>query len=431
MANAYVSTDSASLGGTAGAAGLVQKAYDRLLEFALRSEPLIRSVADKRPTNQSIPGSTVVLQRYVDLTATTTPLEEAVDKDAVAMTTPTTVTITLNEYGNSVLVTRALELFSLADVDPAIANIIAFNLADSIDAVAMTTLRGGSNVIYSGSTATSTATVTAAATLSSANIRKAVAKLRANKSIARKGSLYWAGIHPEVSHDLRAETGSAGWLLPNQYGSAQDRIWAGEIGTYEGAYFVESPRLYSNTDGASSAKVYRTILAGQQAMAEAVAEEPHVVIGPVVDKLMRHRPMGWYGVLGFARYREEALYRIESGSSIAQLIDGWGQGNLASSVSSLRRTMANYTFRTPYVLEGPSGGHRLFYFANLRKGVSVAKSGGTYSLVRYVPDDTIKDYQEFYSGGCLHTVDDATKAALIAGGIGITEANFTAQQGTI
>jgi len=313
----YTSTDSASLGGTAGGAGLVQKAYDRLLEFALRSEPLIRSVADKRPTNQSIPGSTVVLQRYVDLAAKTSTLTETDDVDSLTMSTPTSVTITLAEYGNSVLVTRALELFSLADVDPAIANIIAFNLADSIDAVAMTTLRGGSNVIYSGSTATSTATVTAAATISSANIRRAVAKLRANKAVARKGSLYWAGIHPEVSHDLRAETGSAGWLLPNQYGSAQDRIWAGEIGQYEGAYFVESPRLHVGTDGANSAKVYRTILAGQQALAEAVAEEPHVVIGPVVDRLMRHRPMGWYGVLGFARYREEALFRIESGSSIA------------------------------------------------------------------------------------------------------------------
>jgi hypothetical protein len=64
---------------------------------------------------------------------------------------------------------------------------------------------------------------------------------------------------------------------------------------------------------------FRTIICGSQAMAQAVAEEPHVVIGPVVDKLMRHRPMGWYGVLGFARYREEALYRIESGSSIAAL----------------------------------------------------------------------------------------------------------------
>ena len=316
MANAYVSTGSSSLGGTAGAAGLVQKAYDRLLEFALRSEPLIRSVADKRPARQSIPGSTVVLQRYVDLTAATTALTENTDPDAVGLSTPTSVTITLNEYGNSVLVTRALELFSLADVDPAIANIIAYNLADSIDKIAMTTLRGGTNVLYGGD-ATATNEVVAGDTLASANIRKAVAKLRAGNAKGRKGNLYWVGIHPEVSHDLRAETGSAGWLIPHQYGANQNEIWAGEIGTYEGAYFVETNRMYNATDGATSARVYRTIVAGQQALAEAVAEEPHTVIGPVVDKLMRHRPMGWYGVLGFARYREEALYRIESGSSIA------------------------------------------------------------------------------------------------------------------
>ena len=397
MANAFVSTGSSSLGGTAGSAGLVQAAYDRLLEFALRSEPLIRSVADKTPARQSIPGSTVVLQRYVDLAANTTALTETTDPDAVAMSTPTNVNITLAEYGNSVLVTRALELFSLADVDPAIANIIAFNLADSIDDVAMTTLRGGTNKLFGG-TRTSTATLTASDTIDSADIRKAVAKLRANKAIGRKGSLYWAGIHPEVSHDLRAESSSGqGWLLPNQYGSSQDRIWAGEIGNYEGAYYVESARLYNAKTGAdqtalatasavsgasgaftivaanaafggraevgdkisgtnvgSSAKitaisvgatnttftvdvansgtvgtntltvtpvtrVFNTIVCGQQAMAQAVAEEPHVVIGPVVDKLMRHRPMGWYGVLGFARYREEALYRIETGSSIAAL----------------------------------------------------------------------------------------------------------------
>ena len=401
MANAYTSTGASTLGGTAGGAGLVQQAYDRLLEFALRSEPLIRSVADKTPARQSIPGSTVVLQKYVDLAQKTSTLSESTDPDAVALSTPTTVSITLNEYGNSVLVTRALELFSLADVDPAIANIIAYNLADSIDAVAMETLRGGTNVIYSGSTATSTATITAAATIDSADVRKSIAKLRSAKAVARKGSLYWAGIHPEVSHDLRAESSSGqGWLLPNQYGSSQDRIWAGEIGNYEGAFYIESPRLYSAKDGADQAtlattavtvagtsagftfgvassaviatraevgdkisgtgiastakitaiatsgdtttitvsaahtaavtattvvtvtpvtRVFRTIIAGQQAMAQAVAEEPHVVIGPVVDKLMRHRPMGWYGVLGFARYREEALYRIESGSSIAAL----------------------------------------------------------------------------------------------------------------
>jgi len=89
--------------------------------------------------------------------------------------------------------------------------------------------------------------------------------------------------------------------------------------------------------------------------------------------------------------------------------------------------MANYTFTTPYVLEGPSGGHRLFYFANLRKGITIVKSGGTYSQIRYPVDSDLSNYSEVYRGGYQHTVDDATKAALIAGGVGVTEANFTAQ----
>ena len=385
--NAYTNTGSTSLGGTAGGAGLVQKAYDRLIEFALRAQPLIRNVADKTPARQSIPGSSVVLQRYVDLTQQTNSLTETVDPDAVALATPTYTTITLAEYGNAVLVTRALELFSLADVDPAVANIIAFNLADSIDTVAQNVLRTGANALYGG-TRTSTATLTSSDTFTSALARKAVAKLRTNKAIPRKGSLYWAGIHPEVAHDLRAETGVGSWRQPHEY-QANNEIWAGEIGTYEGAFYVESPRLYNDFKGAAKStstttttasaasgayvlavtsssgilvsdlvagtgvttganvvsisgtnvtldqpvtsagvtsgatitfthetNVFNTYFAGQQALAEAVAEEPHVVIGPVVDKLMRHRPLGWYGVLGFSIYRDEALYRVETSSSI-------------------------------------------------------------------------------------------------------------------
>ena len=315
----YSSADNVGTFTPSNGAGLVQKAYDRLVEFALRSQPLLRSVADKRPARQSMPGSSVVFQIYNDMSKATTALSEQVDPDSVAIGAPTAVTVTLNEYGNAVLTTRKLQLMSLADVDPAIANIVAFNMADSIDEIVQTELRGGTNVIYasnaSGTRATATTNVTGSHTLKAADIRLAVAKLRAGKAVARKGSLYWCAIHPEVSHDLRAETGSASWRLPHEYQS-NDAIWAGEIGTFEGAYFIESPRLYNATDGGSSARVFRTLLAGQQALAEAVAEEPHVVIGNVTDKLMRLRPIGWYGVLGFKRYREEALYRIESSSSI-------------------------------------------------------------------------------------------------------------------
>jgi hypothetical protein len=177
-------------------------------------------------------------------------------------------------------------------------------------------------------------------------------------------------------------------------------LFAGSIGTYEGAFYIENPRMYSAKSGAdqtalattavtvagtsagftfgvaassvianraevgdkiagtgiaSGAKitaittsgstatitvdtantaavtvstvvtvtpvtrVFSTILAGKQALAEAVSQEPNVVIGPVTDKLLRFRPIGWYGVLGWSIYRNEALYRIETGSSIAAL----------------------------------------------------------------------------------------------------------------
>jgi N4-gp56 family major capsid protein len=300
-------------------AGLVQKAYDRLVEFELRATPLLRSVADKKPARQAMPGSSVALQIYNDMAKATSVLSEEVDPTAVALGTPDIVTITLNEYGNATLVSKKLGLLSLADVDPAVANIIAFNMADSIDDLAQTALLTGTNVLYAtggASTPSSTGTVAAEDVISAADVRKAVAKLRSNKANGRKGSLYWCGIHPEVSHDLRAETGAASWRNPHEYQS-NDAIWAGEIGQFEGAYFIESPRLYTATDGDSSTKVYRTFICGQQALAEAVAEEPHVVIGPVVDRLMRQRPIGWYGVLGHAIYRNEALYRIESSSSIA------------------------------------------------------------------------------------------------------------------
>src|SRR5688572_22740874 len=94
-----------------------------------------------------MPGSSVVFEKYSDLATATSTLTEGVDVDAVALTNPSTVTVTLGEYGNAVLNTRKLELFSFSDVKPAIANIVAFNLRNSIDSVVLSVLRGGTNVI--------------------------------------------------------------------------------------------------------------------------------------------------------------------------------------------------------------------------------------------------------------------------------------------
>jgi len=90
--------------------------------------------------------------------------------------------------------------------------------------------------------------------------------------------------------------------------------------------------------------------------------------------------------------------------------------------------MATYKFSTPYVLEGPSGKHRLFYFAKLRKGITIVKSGGVYSQIRYSVDADLSAYDEVYRGGYISTgISEDTKAALIAGGVDVTETNFTVE----
>lgn len=313
MANAY--TDTAAMG------GLVKAAYDRYVEFALRSQPLFRSLADKRPVQQAMPGSSVVFSLYNDLAAATTPLTETTDPDAIAISDVSTVSVTLNEYGNVVLNTRKLGELAFSDVDPAIANMVAFNMADSIDDIVVNVLRQGSNVLYGSggaTTPTSTGTVAAEDTISGADIRKAVAKLRAAKAVPKDGMLYAGYIHPEVAHDLRSETGALTFEDIRKYTEPNvGNLLSQATGVFGGAYFIETPRAYTATDGDGGEKVYRTIIAGQQALAEATAVEPNVVIGPIVDKLMRARPVGWYSLQGWNRYREAALYRIESSSSIS------------------------------------------------------------------------------------------------------------------
>lgn len=89
--------------------------------------------------------------------------------------------------------------------------------------------------------------------------------------------------------------------------------------------------------------------------------------------------------------------------------------------------MPNYIFSTPYVEEGIVSQERLFTFRKRRVGKSVIKTGGVYSVTRFPVDPSGQTYQEFYQGGKKHIVDEATKTALIAAGIGITESNFTAE----
>lgn len=292
---------------------LVQTAYDQYVRMALRSIPVMRAIADVKPVQQAMPGSSVVFSIYSDLSAATSTLTETSDVSSVALGNPSQVTVTLNEYGSAVTTTKKLNLTSFNDVDSALADIIAYNAADSIDQVVSGVLTAGTNVIYAG-TATNTNGITSTMTMSVADLREAVTQLRSNKALPRIGELYAAYLHPRQSADLRAESGTGGFQELTKYVERTPFV-AGAVGVIEGAFVVETPRVPSAANS-GSVNVYKAIVAGREALAEAQAQDISTVIGPEIDALRRFRTIGWYYFGGFNRLREAALYRIESATSI-------------------------------------------------------------------------------------------------------------------
>lgn len=316
MPNVY--TDITS--GTSLGLNLVKTGYEKLVGFKLRSEPLFRRVADTRATALTNPGETVVFNLYNDLTPDTTTLSETVNPDSVGVPATSTVTVTLAEMGKTVIPTLRLRTFTFSDIDPAVANLVARDQAESVDLRVRAVLDAGTNVARSNAGVPSTSkalnTLTTGDTFKSAIPQTLVAKMRGANVIEKMGgNTFGAFIHPDVAYDFRRETGELGWRYPHNNVSP-DNLWLEQVGVFGGVSYIESPRCKVAGDGATAKSVYRTYLFGSQCLAEVVAVEPHIIIGPVVDSMMRFRPLSWHGIAGWSIYRQEALWRIETVSSI-------------------------------------------------------------------------------------------------------------------
>lgn len=321
MANVYT-----SIATTPGLAdNTVKTMYDFFFRWALNETPIYRQFVDVTPQAVNGPAKQIVLQKYnyLDETAVTaakTPLNEELDVDARKMPATSPVTLNLNEYGDAAVRTKQINLYSFADVDMAIVEALSDQSSKVIDELVQDTMLTGTQVLRAAGRA-STATVAATDYLTSGVLRKAVTKLRRNqvRTWDSDGS-FAIGTHPDVVHDLREETGAGGWRLPHEYAAGnQDALFRGEIGKWEGLRFYENARTRTGTDGASSAKVYRSYVLGREAVVEKMLEEPSVQIGPVTDKLNRFKTFGWTFVGGWALYRNESIVRLESASSVASI----------------------------------------------------------------------------------------------------------------
>jgi len=311
--------------GTGQLTNQVTTAFEQIAYFALRSQPLYEMIADVRSTAQSHNAATVQFTFYPNMAQVTGTLTEATDVTPVALS-DSVINVTLAEYGSSVITTALIRGTSFLNVDADAANIIGYNMVDSLDKVVSDVVMAGTNVLYStGSGALPTSRVTVAdGNTFDANIgRQAVAELRGASAPGWENGNYIAILHPDVSFDFRALTAVTDVI---QYQLYQDGapIRAGSIGTFNGINYIENPRapILDDAGATSTTNVYQTIVAGRQALAKAYSrapgfgEQPSIVFGPVTDTLRRFNPVGWYHLAGWGIFRQACLRRIESSSSI-------------------------------------------------------------------------------------------------------------------
>lgn len=307
---------------TGAAAVLVdQTAYDLAVYHSLRPMLYYDALADVQSTNQSFNGAAVKFTILTDLSPATTTLNESTDVDAVALA-DAQVTLTLAEYGGAVITTKLIRSTSFVTFDPVVANAVAWQAGLSQDSLAVNVLKAGSNVRYAGQ-AVGRTTVIPTDTLAGNNTRRSVAELR-GANVMDFGGFYAGFIHPDVSYDFMGATGGANWRDPRTY-SDPSNIWTGEVGAFQGVRFVETPTAPVFADAGSSTTltdVYATIIMGRQGLAKAYSHSdgngpyPMFVPGPVTDKLRRNVPMGWYWIGAYGIFRQAAIRRIESASSI-------------------------------------------------------------------------------------------------------------------
>lgn len=307
------------------ASALIASALDLKVRYYLLQTPQFRQHVDVRPIDPAHDGSTVTIKIHGELASATTPLTESVDVDARDIPATRSVSVTMSEYGATNLATIKVLTF---DWSNELAKTISFQLADNIattmDELVRTVFDGATNVWWNddgvGYISSAMPADGQLGVLDVAGISSAVAALRSRRVIPRDGTYYTAIVHPHVAYDIRRVGGSGTWLAPHEYQNPGP-IWAGETGAYGGARIVEHNRAtVAINQGTGNQTHYTSYFFGREAILEANAIEPHTVIGPQTDKLRRFFPVGWHGILGWNRFRENSLQLIKTESSLGALV---------------------------------------------------------------------------------------------------------------
>ena len=221
--------------------------YDMTLIDEAQAALVHDQFGQKRPIPKG-GGKTIEFRKFAALAKATTPLQEGVTPDGKSLEV-TTITATVNQYGDYITLSDVLELTALDNVVLETTKLLGRQAGLTLDTIVRNVLQSGTNVTYCPKVANGAETAVTSrdgldntCQLTVKVVQQVVAKLRAQNA-PTIGGKYVAIIHPYVAYDLMRDPE---WIDAHKYAKPEN-LYEGEIGEIAGVRFVQTTeaKIYS------------------------------------------------------------------------------------------------------------------------------------------------------------------------------------------
>ncbi len=291
--------------------------YDMTLIDEAQASLVHDQFGQKRPIPKN-GGKTIEFRKFAALAKATTPLTEGVTPDGKGLTV-TTITATVNQYGDYITQSDVLELTSLDNTILEATKLLGRQAGLTLDTVVRNVLQSGTNVTYcpkigadgAETAVTSRTNLDATCQLTVKVIQQVVAKLRAQNA-PTIGGKYVAIIHPYVAYDLMRDPE---WIDAHKY-AKPDNLYEGEIGEVAGVRFVQTSEAKIYSGG-----VFGTLIFGDGAygVTEITGGGLQTIVkqkgsAGTADPLDQRSSVGWKAIKTAELLIPQYLVRVESKS---------------------------------------------------------------------------------------------------------------------
>ena len=292
--------------------------YDMTLIDEAQAALVHDQFGQKRPIPKN-GGKTIEFRKFAALAKATTPLTEGVTPDGKGLTV-STITATVNQYGDYITQSDVLELTSLDNTILEATKLLGRQAGLTLDTIVRNVLQSGTNVTYCPKVAsggaetavTSREALDNTCQLTVKVIQQVVAKLRAQNAPTINGK-YVAIIHPYVAYDLMRDPE---WIDAHKY-AKPDNLYEGEIGEVAGVRFVQTSEAKIYDGG-----VFGTLVFGDGAygVTEITGGGLQTIVkqkgsAGTADPLDQRSSVGWKAIKTAELLIPQYLVRVESKSA--------------------------------------------------------------------------------------------------------------------